>query len=329
MSSSLHVFIDYAFVPYALGDTFTLLVNMEIQRLLKGKDDIVQLVLADPASPKSQWQPFVNSSNFRSFLIELFPAYLFSPSTSRLTFTESRPYFYHQLVKSAFGGRSIWPGIYAQARGAFDFFSHKAINRFFFKHGSLPLLEAPEALRHRARHHLETRFAGKRVVTVNLRNSKSGFFYTAPHREAAMPEWEAFFVKAGESHPDVVFLIVGSFGEWRRSLLRLPNVAISRRLGLGLADELSILLQSHLFMGSSSGFSALATFSSVPYLIANYEQGMANYVGLSVGDSRYPFAKEDQVLLWGTEDHGELHERFCTLMSRRSVTNHPPAEAHG
>jgi len=315
MSNSLLGFIDYAYTPYALGDTFTLLVNMEVQRRLKGKDDIVQLVLADPNSPKSRLQPFINQSNFRSILIELFPAFLFSPSTSRLSFTESRPFFYHQLAKSALRWESIWPDLPAQARGAGDYFSHRAVNAFFRKYGYLPRLEAPEALSNSATRLLQTLFADREVVTVNLRNSKSGYFFTAPHREATLPEWEAFFLQASHSHPRVVFLIVGSFGEWNRSFLRLPNVAISRRLGLGLADELSILLQSRLFMGSSSGFSSLATFSSVPYLIANYEAGMAKYVGLRIGDTRYPFAEKSQMILWGTETSAELYEKFCELMN--------------
>jgi len=328
MSKSLLVFIDYAYVPYALGDTFTLLVNMEIQRRLNGNDDIVQLVLVDPDSPKSKWQAFINQSNFRSFLIELFPAFLFSPSTSRLSFTESPPFFYHQLVKSTLKREAVWPGIYAQARGAFDFFSHQAVNRFFQKHAYLPRLEAPEALRNRAKLHLGTLFKDRQVVTVNLRNSKSGYFFTAPHREAAIPEWEKFFLHASQSHPQVVFLIVGSYVEWNRSFLNLPNVAISRRLGLGLADELSILLQSRLFMGSSSGFSALATFSSVPYLIANYEGAMAKYVGLNVGDTRYPFAAKNQAILWGAESCAALYEKFCELMDSSS-SPHASALATG
>jgi len=315
MGKSLLAFIDFAYTPYALGDTFTLLVNMEVQRLLKGKDDIVQLILADPHSPNSRLQPFINQNNFRTILIELFPAFLFSSNTARLSFTESRPFFYHQLAKSALRRECIWPGLFAQARGAVDYFSHREVNRFFRKRGYLPRLEAPEALRNRAKRLLQNLFADREVVTVNLRNGKSGYFFTAPHREAEIPEWEKFFVEAARSHPQVVFLIMGSYGEWNRSFLRLPNVAISRRLGLGLADELSILLQSRLFMGSSSGFSALATFSSVPYLIANYEAEMAKYVGLKVGDARYPFAERNQRILWGTETCAELYTRFCELMN--------------
>ncbi len=34
MSDSLLCFVDYRNFPYALGDTFTLLMNMEVQRRL-------------------------------------------------------------------------------------------------------------------------------------------------------------------------------------------------------------------------------------------------------------------------------------------------------
>jgi len=319
MSDSLLCFIDYRSFPYALGDTFTLLMNMEIQRRLKGKDDIRQLVLADPHTPNSKYQPFVKEANFRNFLIELFPAYLFSPSTSKLGFTENRYYFYHQLVKNTLKREAVWPGLYSQARGVVDFYSHRMINRFFRDYGYVPRLEAPAALRDRAQRKMAKLFPGKLVVTVNLRNSKSGYFFSALHREAILPEWEKFFLQASRTHPHVIFLIVGSFGEWSRSFLNLPNVAISRRLGLGLADELSILLHSRLFMGSSSGFSALATFSSVPYVIANFEPSAASHVGLTIGEGRYPFAEKDQIILWEGETNAVLYENFSEVLSNDSL----------
>lgn len=310
MSDSLYGFVDYRNFPYALGDTLTLLMNMEVLRQLEGKQDIVQLILTYPGSPGSRLQPFVNRNNFRNFLIELFPAFLFSPNTSSLNFTESRPFFHYRLVQSTLRRDAVWPGILAQARGSMDFISHRRINKFFLKNGHLPRLAAPERLRLRAREHLRTLFAGKSLVTVNLRNSKSSYFFSAPHREANILEWEKFFRLTALSHPEVMFLVVGSFSEWSRSLLDFPNVAISRRLGLGLADELSLLLQSRLFMGSSSGFSALATFSTVPYVITNFEPGAAKYVGLGVGERRYPFAEQNQVILWGQEQASELHREL-------------------
>jgi hypothetical protein len=321
LSESVYGFIDYGITPYALGDTFTLLMNLEVERLLRGKADIVQVVLSDPRAPNSRLQPFINTNNFRSFLIELFPAYLFSPNTASWTFTEDRSYFYHQVVSRFLRREAIWPGLLTQARGAIDFFSHRAINRFFVRHGQLPRLQAPEDLRRRALGHIQRLFPGKQVVTVNLRNSKSSYFFTAPHREAAIPEWEKFFALAEKSHPDVAFLIVGSFNEWNRSFLDHPNVTVARRAGLTLADELAILLGSRLFMGSSSGFSALATFSSVPYVITNFEAGAAKYVGLQVGAPRYPFASEHQVLQWGREDADALHVQMTERLDRLQRTS--------
>ena len=311
MSDSLLGFVDYRNFPYALGDTITLLMNMEVLRQLEDKEDIVQFILTYPGSPGSRLQPFVNRNNFRNFLIELFPAFLFSPNTSSLNFTESRSFFHYRLLQSTLRREAVWPGIFAQARGSMDYISHRRINKFFLKNGHLPRLDAPERLRIRAREHLRTLFPDKSVVTVNLRNSKSSYFYTAPHREANIPEWEKFFRLTALSHPNVMFLIVGSFSEWNRSFLDFPNVAISRRLGLGLADELSLLLQSSLFMGSSSGFSALATFSTVPYVITNFEPGAAKYVGLEVGERRYAFAEKNQVILWGQEQASDLYREFC------------------
>ena len=314
MSNSIYGFVDYRNFPYALGDTFTLLMNLEVLRKIKEKEDIVQLVLTNPKTPCPKEQPFINRRNFRNFLIDLFPAFLFSPNTSSLTFTESRSFFHYRLMKGALARNSMWPGVFAQARGSVDYMSHRHINMFFLKNGYLPRLDAPERLKLSAKAALDSLFPGKSVVTVNLRNSRSSYFFTAPNREANIPEWEKFFRLAGRSHPHVVFLIVGSFSEWNRSFLDFPNVAISRRMNLGLADELSMLLQSRLFMGSSSGFSALATFSDVPYLIVNFEPRAARFVGLQIGEGRYPFAAANQSILWGQEQGDELHRQFCSVI---------------
>ena len=73
-----------------------------------------------------------------------------------------------------------------------------------------------------------------------------------------------------------------------------------------------MLLDGVPFMGTSSGFSAAATFSDTPYVITQFEHRAADYIGLPVGTERYPFAAPGQWLSWEQESEvllGDLFER--------------------
>ena len=65
-----------------------------------------------------------------------------------------------------------------------------------------------------------------------------------------------------------------------------------------------------LFLGTSSGFGTMATFSRVPYLITSIEEMFAPYAGIPVGAERYPFAHEQQRLVWRQEDALLLRRHF-------------------
>jgi hypothetical protein len=146
------------------------------------------------------------------------------------------------------------------------------------------------------------------IVSVNIRQRK---FYPDIHmdvqgndvvrRDSASDEWYRFFKIVKDEYPEVVFLILGGYTTWERELYNYDNVLIPRAMGFGLAHELTLLHNSNLFIGTSSGFSAIATFSKVPYIITNFEHSRAGYVGLSVGTTRYPFALDQQILSWEKE----------------------------
>jgi hypothetical protein len=90
-------------------------------------------------------------------------------------------------------------------------------------------------------------------------------------------------------------------------------------MGFGLAHELTLLHKSDLFMGSSSGFSAMATFSNVPYIITNFEHEMSENIGVPVGTTKYPFAFDHQILSWEKETAEMLLNLFNEMY--KSIRN--------
>jgi hypothetical protein len=80
-------------------------------------------------------------------------------------------------------------------------------------------------------------------------------------------------------------------------MLKLENVTSLRLFGLGLGHELTALLQSELFIGTSSGFAAMANFSRVPYFVTRMTPASCKAYAIEQGAGRLPFAAERQRLV--------------------------------
>ena len=77
-------------------------------------------------------------------------------------------------------------------------------------------------------------------------------------------------------------------------MLRLPNVTSLRVYGMGLGHELTLMLRSNLFIGSSSGFAAYANFTAIPYFITRMNPGSCQAYAIPDGSNYLPFAKKNQ-----------------------------------
>jgi hypothetical protein len=74
-----------------------------------------------------------------------------------------------------------------------------------------------------------------------------------------------------------------------------------------------LLLSGTPFIGTSSGFSAAATFSNTPYVITNIEHRAAKFLEVPIGIEHYPFGNERQWLSWERETNGLLEALFQRL----------------
>ena len=318
-------FLDYHYMPYALGDTMTWLMNLQVEASRRGLTKIVQLIHANPENPASFLQRHINRQNYQEILTNLFPAFLCSPMTDTIHVLGQNHTYWTMLLTSALGGKEMWPGLSAQFLESIDYISHKRINAYFEANGTLPLLEAPRGYTQSAaafrRRHLGRRF----VVTVNIRQSAVTPVPTCCHRDSPMDAWMTFFDRVARRYPEVVFVILGSYLEWDRHLYMRENIVIPRTFGHGLGMDLALLFGGDLFMGTSSGFAAAATFSAMPYIITSIEHQVERYIGIPVGTPHYPFAKPCQTLSWEPESSDllmALFEDTYAVLKKRDFDPH-------
>jgi len=308
---------DFSYSPYALGDALTWTMNLNVVAAERGCEAVDQYLVIDPIRPGSRYQPFVNPLNYVSIIDNLFPAFLCSPLLRSLKIVRHVPTLALILFRDVVRRKPMWPSFYGHLNRKLDFISHRRINAHFRKHGRLPWLTAPRGYAGWAAQFCRTHAAGRFLVAINIRQGRLSLTPANVFRDSPLPEWKAFIRRASISFPDSLFLILGGYSEWDREMLRLPNILIPRAMGFGLGHELALLHRADAFMGSSSGFAAMATFSNKPYLITNIEHLFSDYIGVPVGGRHYPFGTEDQILHWDVETQDTLLEYYGELRARR------------
>ena len=307
---------DFSYGPYALGDALTWTMNLNIMAATAGCDAIDQYLVINPARPGSRYQPFVNQHNYVNIIDNLFPAFLCSPMLRSLRLFFHPPAFSLLFLRGVVRRQPMWPSWFGHLNRRLDFISHRRINAYHRKHGRLPWLTAPRGYGTWADLFRKTHCDGRFVVAVNIRQGALSLTPANLYRDSPLPEWHAFMRRTAARCPDALFLVLGGYTEWDREFFRLPNVLIPRAMGFGLGHELALLHRADLFMGSSSGFAAMATFCNKPYLITNVQHLFSRYIGVPVGARHYPFGNENQILNWERENQDVLLEQFEELHDR-------------
>ena len=305
--------MDFGYAPYALGDTMTWLTNLQIVAHLKNVSSIDIAIVARPERPSSRLQRSINAYSYVQAVESLFPAFLCCPMLRSIHVYEGYRNFAQRVLGAIIARSATWPHLVSHFREELDYSSHRQINSFFTTKNYIPVLGPPrgydeEVARFRARF-----LTGRDPVVVNIRRRALSFDPAALQRDSVATAWGEFFSEAERLFPTATFVVAGGYSEWERDLVRRPNVVIPRAWGYGLGFELSLLLSGTPFMGTSSGFSAAATFSKVPYVITNFEHQSSAYVDLPIGTERYPFATGSQSLNWEPETKEVLLSEFSRL----------------
>jgi hypothetical protein len=295
--------IDFSYQHYALGDLLTSQVNLACLALEQHCRGLDLYIIVDPRAPAARAQSFITPDNYLTHLDNVFPALLVSPMLRSIRLIRDPLTAGLSLLSLIRRRVPMWPRLFDHLRRRMTYpLGHAIINRFHGRHGYIPTLGAPRGYAGWARRFIEQHHAGQFLVCINPRQSRLTSTPAVTYRDAPLEEWYEFLRGVGRRYPDVHFFMLGGFAEWEHTLLRLPNVSIPRTMGLTLAHELALLAASDLFMGTSSGFATMATFSNVAYVITHIEPFFAGYAGVAVDAERYPFAGANQHLVWQRED---------------------------
>lgn len=319
MSKPYCAVYDFELMPYALGDVLTWNVQTAIHCEEHGRASADIFICADEHHPASLYQQgIVTPQNCGLFIDELSGAFGTHPKLGNIFIYRSRDELIDRLrtvarrdpvnekvladYEQVLASRANDDAVIAHFTKSLQ--SHRPINEFWKRHGDMPRLRASIGCDGEVDGLFATPFAGKHVVAIHtrLRRLDSGLGGERTYaRDSDFLAWHEFLRNAGKTRPDVQFVALGRLQEKPIELLRLPNVTSLRLLGLGLGHELSLMLRSDLFIGTSSGFAAMANFSSLPYFVTNITATACKALGIELHAERLPFATERQVLVYEQE----------------------------
>lgn len=315
---------DFELMPYALGDVLTWNVQTAIQCEEIGREQVNVYICLDERYPSNIFQrDLVTADNIALFFNELFGAFGTHPKLGNLNFFRRREVLLEKLREDVTGDAAASGAVadYEQALAdrndddaLISYFtrcihSHERINAFANQHGRIPLLRPSMGCERDVTGLVATRLAGKRIVAIHARLRSLDVAYHGEHtyaRDSNFLEWYEFLREAGLKYPDVQFVVLGRLQEKPLELLRLPNVMSLRTLGLGLGHELTLMLHSDLFIGTASGFAAMANFSEIPYFVTKVARESCKAYRIEYEAERLPFATERQYLVYEPETRDSL-----------------------
>lgn len=323
--SKYYAIYDFGIFPYALGDVLTWNVQTAIKAADAGRQSVDVLINIDPDHPASIFQSdFITADNCSLLFNELFGAFGTMPGIGNVQIFRSRCELLDYLSVVAADDDVVhqvvedYKAIVAQSDdvdAVAAYFikcinSHNLLNDYAQIQGKqVPFLQPSLGCMPDIRNLVDNHFCDKRIVVVHprLRRLDTGMEGTHTyHRDSDFTSWIEFFKEAGEKFPQVQFFIVGRLQEKPLAFLRQPNVTSIRLFGMNLGHELTLMLESDLFIGTSSGFAALANFSSVPYYITGMNAASYQAYEIEEGAKTLPFACKNQYLMRGRETKEDL-----------------------
>jgi hypothetical protein len=180
--------------------------------------------------------------------------------------------------------------------------SHKDLNLFFKKNNFFPYLKTNHNKINSNYISMQFRFRKLDAKT---------FGKDSLERDASLIIWCLVINLFDYFFPNVKIFLLGRAEEKPFFIKNYKNTHIRNKKD-HLYDDMKKMLQSSCFLGSSSGFAAIANFSELPYLITKVNKdARKNYV-ISSSSNKLPFARPNQVLT-DKEDPLEIMSFYCKI----------------
>ena len=331
---------DFGLLPFALGDALTWNVKACIRAQKNNCPKLDILICLDSKTPASMVQDdYIDQRNYWHFYNELQPVFLCNPMLNRIQIFRDRTdlvkYLDERLNKHSNSTLSAYYSEYldivkkrkssVSIRKYFrtEITGHEDIIEYYNSHKTIPYLKVDIA------------FQDDVINYKNIANNQCLYvatnFRSRFHDESSKPsqvdrdsnpdEWLNFYIKCEQDYPHIKFILLGKIEEKPPSFLKLKNVILPRTDNQTLGHELAWIVQSDLFIGTSSGFAAMAYFSEGSYYITKMNPSAYDAYCVKPGDTIMPFGKAQQYLDGEAETCDNLYGLLSDWLSANKLTD--------
>jgi hypothetical protein len=326
---------DFSVLPYALGDVITWSIKTAIRAFQAKCSSVDLFVCTDQNDPSCSLQSsYINSKNYRFFFSDLDSIFRFHPLGYKYKVYDDRSFFEEAIhTRHAKEDNTVIQSSFLQYLKAYEnrFCSlslrkyheseitlHTDINEHYLKNLKIPRLKCTDSIRGQVK--TSKRNLGNRVfiaLNFRLRGKDKSTDNACLNRDSNIDAWLQFLSYCSSEHPNICFVLLGKLEEKPMELLSLENCFVPRLNKQGLAHELAWIEESDFFIGSSSGFAAMANFSKTPYAITKITKIATDAYCIPFGSQKLPFAEGFQKLIYEAESK-ELLIRLLTTWLKQS-----------
>lgn len=306
-------------MPYALGDLITWCIKTSIKAKYCKHEGVDIFVCADADEPACLFQnSYINKNNYQYFLKDLKKVFYFHPLVKSCKFFRNRDSFM-QAIRIRFAKEQdlLIQAYFLNYLQAYEkrtsplslsryhhseITLHNDINEYHKKHQDIPSLISPALVLQQVKN-TKKKLGDRIFVALNFRlraqdkNTDDAWL----NRDSDIGEWMRFLRYCFTAYPNLCFVLLGKLEEKPGELLALENCFVPRLNNQGLAHELAWVEESDFFMGSSSGFAAMANFSQTPYIITKITKSATGPYCIPFGSPKLPFAEGFQKLIYESE----------------------------
>ena len=319
-----------------MGDVITWSIKTAI-RASRAKCSSVDLfVCTEQNEPACSFQSsYVNSKNYRFFFKDLDSIFQFHPLANKYEVFEDRASFEEAIyARHAKEENSLIQANFLQYLKAYEsrlcpqslrkyheseITLHADINEYYLKNLEIPRLKCSDSIRGQVK--TSNRNLGDRVfiaLNFRLRGSDKSTDDAWLNRDSDIKAWLQFLTYCSSEYPNLCFVLLGKLEEKPVELLALENCFVPRLNNQDLAHELAWIEESDFFMGSSSGFAAMANFSKTPYIITKITKIATDAYCIPFGSQKLPFAVGFQKLIYEPESKELLIRLLKTWLHHSS-----------
>lgn len=265
MSNKIFGIYDLNVMPHSIGDIVTFIAAIQTVRYRNNFDYYDICFIANNKQCKENlFNDLITNHNHLHYFQKLVDTIQINNSVKSIYYCNDYEEFYelYQLKRIS---NFVWPELPAiNNKEYLHYRIYNELHKFNQEYRFIPNIFNSDFLTKWAFAFFEKHTGDAIPITINIRNNK----LFSEHRNARLDAWLDFFSYCREKYP-VKFVLICAKSEIDQRYYEFANVLVAKSLDTTISQEISLIANSSLHLGSASGPATICPFVNHPSLLLN------------------------------------------------------------